>query len=511
MIVRIDSNDVNSGSVPSLQSQIKELIVDAIAMGQLRSGDKIPSSRDMAQRLGVSRNTVTLAYVALLSDGFLASRERSGFFVAETPSQSAVADQPHADGQIPDRSHAWREKFAVLPSRDHKTSTQITDWYKSPFPFVYGQIDETLFPMSAWRDCVRQAMSRRSFNAWTDDLYSSDDPLLLEAIRKRVLNKRGIFAKPEEILITLGAQNALYMLARLFVKPGVVVGIEDPGFHEARNIFALSGATIRPVSLDEQGIMVDQLGPASLAFVTPSHQFPTNLTMTAERRYELIDWANRTDGLVIEDDYEFETNFRSPETSALKALDRSHRVVYVGSLSKSLMPGIRIGFVVAHPDVITELRALRRLSMRHPPGNNQRSVALFLLQGHHDAVVKKLQRVYAQRSATMGSALEEFLPGWSQVPGFGGSSYWVQGPENLSVTQLVKQAADDGVLIAPGCDYFFHPDVPDNSFRVGYSAIPEERIRLGIEKLAGIAMRLLHTGRNGRRERKICFNPWSST
>lgn len=203
------------------------------------------------------------------------------------------------------------------------------------------------------------------------------------------------------------------------MKPHTAVAIEDPGYPDMRNIFTLMSDDVRPVAVDAEGIDVAGLTDSELVFVTPSHQFPTNVTMSLPRRRALLEWADNNDALIIEDDYEFETNYIGEPTPALKSLDGMGRVLYIGSLSKSIMPGLRMGYLVGPSDLIAEVRALRRLMLRHPPGNNQRIVALFLSLGRHDALIGRLHRAYSARWKILGKALEDHFPGWFQSPGFG--------------------------------------------------------------------------------------------
>ncbi|MEM1364241.1 MAG: PLP-dependent aminotransferase family protein [Pseudomonadota bacterium] len=481
----------------TLQSQIREMLVSAMLAGQLPAKAPVPSTRAMAGRLGVSRNTVMLAYQALATDGFLVARERSGFYVAEDvraafpvkPARASAAASSHAEtpkGPEVD----WESRFRLAPSRQPNIS-KPENWHDYKYPFIYGQVDSDLFPIGAWRDCMRQSMSLKWLDAWTDDRFAADDPMLIEQIRQRVLPRRGVMAEPDELLVTMGAQNALFLLNHLFVRDGAKVAIEDPGYPDMRNMFALRGAHLRPIQVDKHGMCVDQLTDEGLAFVTPSHQFPTSVTMTIDRRRALLDWADRADALIIEDDYEYEANYRGEPTPALKSLDRSGRVMHVGSLSKSMMPGLRMGFVAAPAPVIAELRAMRRLILRHPPGNNQRVVALFLAQGGHDALIKRLHKVYLRRWEAMNLALADHFPGWSRSPAFGGSSFWLQGPGGFNAQQLAEDAEREGVLIEPGDIFWSDPKSHSSSFRLGFSSIPEERIADGIKLLAKAAQRQL--------------------
>ena len=231
--------------------------------------------------------------------------------------------------------------------------------------------------------------------------------------------------------------------------------------------------------LDWQG----GLDGVGLLFTTPSHQFPTTVTMPMARREALLAEAHDRDLIVIEDDYEFETNYAGTPHPALKSLDRDGRVLYVGSLSKSLMPGLRLGFIVADAALIRELRALRRLMLRHPPGNNQRAAALFLANGHFDVLVRRIHRTYRDRWQVMRQALDTHLPGWASPPGFGGSAYWLTGPRGLDSRALAARALEEGVIIEPGDSFFVDPAAGARHLRLGFSSIPADRIEEGVQRL----------------------------
>ena len=472
----------------SLQAQIREILIEAIRVGQLKTGDPVPSTRAMAARLSVSRNTVTLAYQALVSEGFLASRERSGFYVDESAGDGLAA---RPKGAAPSGGRIdWRPRLAKNPG-DQRNLTKPEDWQRYPYPFLYGQVDTEIFPIAEWRDCVRQAMGKRWIDAWTEDRFSADDPLLVEEIARRILPLRGIVAEPDEILVTLGAQNALYLIAAVLIGSRTVVALEDPGYPDMRNICALRTRHIRTLPVGPDGLAFEgRLDGVDLVFITPSHQFPTTVTMSLARRRALLTEARARDQVIIEDDYEFETNYAGPARPALKSLDEDGRVIYVGSLSKSLMPGLRLGFVVADRALIAEMRALRRLMLRHPPGNNQRSAALFLANGHFDVLVRRIHRVYRERWQIMGEALAEHLPGWAERPGFGGSSYWLTGPKTLDSRELAEAALADGVVIEPGDPFFADPSRGRHHLRLGFSSIPAERIGPGIARLKDICQNL---------------------
>ncbi len=463
--------------------QIREALVSAILDKVLGQNEPIPSTRKMAKTLGVSRNTVVLAYQGLLDDGFLVARERSGYYVAEKeigPRPTATQFKPESPGL------EWATRIKTFPA-GQENITKPLNWQSYPYPFIYGQVDQSLFPVAEWRDCTRQALGRKWLGLMTNDTSSHDDPLLVEHIRKRILPRRGILADDDEILITLGAQNALYLLATLLVDGSTRVAMEDPGYPDVRNIFTLRTRHLSLVPVDEHGLtLTPELAAAQVIFTTPSHQFPTTVTMPIERRRQLLNLAAAREAVIIEDDYEFETNYVNEPCPALKSLDETGNVIYVGSLSKSMFPGLRLGFMVGPKSLIAEARALRRLMVRHAPNNNQRSAALFLSLGHHDALIRKLHRAYRGRWKAMGDALEKYIPASANMPSFGGTSFWVKGPSALDSAELAHRAAAKGVLIEPGRITFGGSDAPRNFFRLGFSSIDDKKIEPGIKLLSEI-------------------------
>ena len=447
----------------SLQSRIRELLVGAILDGHLPAGSAVPSGRKLARQLDVARNTVVLAYQQLVDEGYLVSRERSGYYVNEDILNGHA--QRHTVRPLEDAASTpnWSNRLQMHPSAQ-RNIVKPRDWQRFRYPFVYGQIDPTLFPIADWRECCREAVSVQAIRDWSQDRADSDDPLLIEQIRTRVLPRRGVWADSDEILITLGAQHALYILAELLLNPHSVVGIEDPGYVDARNILSINSADVQALTIDDKGLIVgSHLDHCDCLYVTPSHQSPTTVTMPLERREALLACANRADFVIIEDDYESETNYVDDPTPALKSMDSAGRVVYIGSLSKTLAPGLRMGYMVAPRVLIHEARALRRLMLRHPPSNNQHIVAHFLKRGHHDSLVRRLSHAYRDRWQVMGESLTCYLPNAAQIPSFGGTSFWVAGPDSLDARQLQSDALLHGIVLEPG-DIFFMGNAPPRHF-----------------------------------------------
>lgn len=471
-------------SSASLQQQIREHISKAIIDGHIPPDIPLPSTRKMAEMLSVSRNTVILAYEHLIDDGYLFARDRAGFYVNADILKSSVKDKAPvviAEGNKPD----WNRCLKMKPA-NHKLN-KLNRWQDYPYPFIYGQLDPKMFPTNHWRECCKESVSVQAINEWSGDRYDDDDSLLVEQIRSRMLPRRGVWADSDEILITVGAQHALYMILRILLNKGTTFGLEEPGYPDLIQMADCTGAAIQHLAIDHDGLEVGkQLQGCDLIFTTPSHQFPTTVTMPMTRRKALLEQASRDDFLIIEDDYECETTFAANPTPALKSLDKNDRVIYLGSLSKTLSPGLRLGYMVGPKELIKQIREYRRMMLRHPPMNNQRAVGLFLSRGYQDSLVRSIVQVYEERWKAVGDALQEYLPASAKAPSFGGSSYWVKGPANLDARELKRLALDKGVVIESGDLYFNQQHPPLNFFRLGYSSIATERIHPGIARLADI-------------------------
>ena len=359
------------------------------------------------------------------------------------------------------------------------------DWASYKFPFIYGQADPTLFDHTNWRHCAVQALGQRDFTSLTTDYFDQDDPRLIEFIARHTLPRRGITAKPEQILITLGAQNALWLAAQVLLTQRRTAALEDPCYPALRDILAQSRSHVVPVPVDEDGLPPGQIPDGTdVIFTTPSHQCPTTATMPIERRQALLERAKDLNALIVEDDYEFEMSFLRAPSPALKSLDRDGRVIYVGSFSKSLFPGLRLGYLVGSEPFIREARALRASVLRHPPGHIQRTAAYFLSLGHYDALIRRMSQALHERRAFMEKAIDENGLSIAGRGAFGGSSLWMRAPRGVDTQTLANRLQTKSVLIEAGRPFFSGPTPSTQYYRLAYSSIPPNKIPEGISLIA---------------------------
>ena len=463
----------------ALNVQIRRTIVAAIEAGNLPSEVRMPSSRQLSVLLGIARNTVVSAYEQLIDEGFLVARQRSGIFVA------AERAPPLAELSRLESAQAWTARFAVRPS-EMQQITKPRDWINYPYPFVFGQFDPTLFPANDWRESVRAACSVAEINVWAGDLVDEDDQDLIEQLRLQVLPRRGILASADEIMITIGSQQALWLLVQLFVGPNSPVGVEDPGYPDIRNMVRMRTSRLEALPVDGSGLVPDAaFARCQVAFVTVGHQCPTTAIMPLSRRRALLEVAGRHDVVLVEDDYDADLSFESGiEIPCLKSLDTDGRVVYVGSFSKVLAPGLRVGYVVAPRAVVAELRVLRRLMLRHPPSNNQRATAMFVALGHYRTHLRRTAAILAERAQLVDGLLTELMPGCHWRRDAGATSFWVEGPPAFDARVLAAAARLHGVLIEPGDIFFADPQAGVACFRLGFASIRTERIEDGLRRLA---------------------------
>ncbi len=456
-----------------LSGEIYRQIRRAILDQQLRPGDPLPPGRELARTLAVSRATVTVAYERLAAEGFVTSRQGSGTFVSEfiTPAGREKTGRRSAGALRP--RPIW-EAMAPLPVFE-----------TARFDFRSGCSDASLFPHRLWRQAVSWAL--RSGEA-TAGLYGhpAGHRDLRVAIARHIGISRGIKAAADDIVITNGTQQALDVLARVLLAPGDAIAVEDPGYGPPRRLFKTLGLRVVGVPVDRQGLVVDAL-PRGLqaVYVTPSHQYPLSVTMTLPRRQALLAWAEQNNAAVIEDDYDSEFRFGGRPLEPLQTLDANSRVVYVGSFSKTMLPTLRLGFLVTPPSLRAALHNAKFVSDWHSPTLAQAALARFIDQGTFARHVRRMSATYRERHQTLAHAItRDFAEHLELIPSTTGLHLTALA-RKMSVEQIAdvaRRAANRGVMVQ-ALSQFAAGAIARAGLVLGYGAVATADIEEGLHAL----------------------------
>lgn len=479
---------LDADSALTLQGQIRQKIVGAISSGALPCGSHLPSTRALADQLGVARNTVVLAYQQLIADGILAGRERSGIFVGEAITQrEAVAAGDAAPPPSPWGRFDWGDRLAPdLP--EPEGAGVPANWSQYPYPFIDGVFDHSLFPITEWREASRLSLGVREVDGWSACDPERDDPDFLARLRSLLLQRHGIHAESDEILLTCSVRAALFIAASLVVGAGDPVLVEDPGSPQLRQLLQHLGAEVRFQPVDGEGLVVDgAFRDCRALIVSPSFHFPTNATMPAARRRELLAAAREAELCVIEFDADGELNPPEEALPTLRGLDRDGRVIRVGGLNAILGPALRMGVLVAPSPVIARARKIRALIGAAPVTRDQRASLHFLALGHYDAAMARLAKALGARRRALIDALDHYLPqSITMLPLRNGTAAWIQGPKGIEAPKLAEDAARRGILIEPAATWFADRDDETGLFRMSITSLPLARIRPGVAALAEV-------------------------
>ncbi|GAB2843142.1 PLP-dependent aminotransferase family protein [Actinocorallia aurea] len=414
-----------------LAGQVYRQVRDAVLAGRLRPGTALPATRVLAADLGIARGTVATAYERLAAEGFLRTRGGSGTFVADGFAGRAPAPPAGALRPLP----AWDGLRAPAGLGDGLRHD-----------FRPGHPDAALFPWPAWR---RLLTAELRAGAAGSGMYAepAGHAGLRAAIAARLAAARSVPADPEDVVVTSGVQQAIGLIARVLLPPGATAAVEEPGYPPARHALAAAGARVVRVPVDEGGLIVEALpDDARLVHLTPAHQFPLGMPLAPDRRAALLAWADRHDAALIEDDYDSEFRFEGRPLETLRALDTSGRVVYVGSFSKTMLPTLRLGFLLAPPGVRTALRAAKYAADWHSPLPEQAALAAFLTEGSYSRHVRRMHRVYADRRARLLAALPSALTPVSAAAGLHLGALLPPGSDDTAVRDA---AARRGVSVFP--------------------------------------------------------------
>jgi GntR family transcriptional regulator/MocR family aminotransferase len=460
-----------------LLRELHRQLRDAILCGRLTPGQRLPATRTLAAALGVSRNTALAAYDLLLGEGYVVGRPGAGTYVA-TALPSHRKTRRRSETRQNRLNPTWRVSQTASPLRSN---------CPIGFDLRLGTPDLSNFPVDVWRRLAMRAV-RDLARAPADYSEPEGRPALREAIARHVAFARAVACGAEDIVVTAGAQQAFDLLARILVIPGrTVVVVEDPSYPPLRHAFSAAGARLVPIPVDAEGLIVERLPTnADIVCVTPSHQFPLGVTLSAARRAALIDFARLHGTLVVEDDYDGEFRFGGRSLDALQTLDRDEAVFYVGTFSKSLFPALRLGFVAAPSWARPALARAKHAADWHCPVVEQDTLAAFIAEGHLARHVRRMRGIYAERRTVLLEALAWHCGSRLEpIPSEAGLhlAAWLGGSMNAEA--ISSQAASVEVAVEP-LERYALGSSGRSGLAFGYGACSAERIGEAISRLARV-------------------------
>jgi GntR family transcriptional regulator / MocR family aminotransferase len=456
-----------------LSGEIYRQVREAILEGRLRGGDVLPPTRELAARLNVARTTVNVAYDRLIGEGFAAGKLGSGTYV--TPHVSRISEHRTPPAALLQPRSVW--EHVPLP---------IGLWRPAKFDFRAGRPDERLFPHEAWRRLLAREFRSLVRSGACD--HPAGHRGLREAIAHHVATSRGLRVDADDVIITSGAQQAIDLIARVLAAPGDRVAVEDPGYGPPRRLLAALGLQVCGSPVDEEGLIVDAIDPETrLVYVSPSHQFPLGMSMSLQRRLALLEWARRKGAAIIEDDYDSEFRFGGRPIEPLHVLDTHGRVIYVGTFSKTMLPTLRLGFVVAPPSLRVALTSAKFLADWCSPFATQAALARFIEDGLFARHIRRMRTIYEARHRFIVDVLARTFADELHVVPSSVGLHVAALARNASVERIeaaVRRASAAGVECTPLSMYA----VSDRRLAglvLGYGAIASEGIEEGLALLRG--------------------------
>ncbi|WP_137886217.1 PLP-dependent aminotransferase family protein [Pseudomonas sp. 2FE] len=476
----LDPSGIHLDRRQGLSRQLYQALRERILGGQLSSRVRLPASRDLAAALGVSRNTVVRAYDQLYAEGYLEGRIGDGTYVAELAGSAAPPSAPVPPASAPQTSLLWRLQNNRLPAPRAG----------APRAFRVGIPAFDLFPFDIWAR-LQSSFWRHPPLERLGYAEPAGDPQLRELIAAYLRNSRGLVCDPAQVIVTSGAQQAISLCAQLLLEVGDGVAVENPGYRAAGQAFALAGARLHGIAVDRDGLDCAQLAALKdcrLAYVTPSHQYPTGVTLSLARRLELLEWAEREQAWIVEDDYDGEYRYRGTPLSPLAALDRQGRVLYVGTFSKIAFPGLRLGYLVVPPALADAFAQLRALGVRHSEIGTQAVMAEFIAAGHFQRHIRRMRRAARARRDALLRGWPEPIAGCQPLPAVdAGLHLSVRVASRARERELIARAAAVGVELNGLSDYWLadSPGTEDQraGLVLGFAGVAEPQIAQALRAL----------------------------
>jgi GntR family transcriptional regulator/MocR family aminotransferase len=469
---------IDRDSPVPLTRQIYEFWRAGIVSGRFPGGERVPSTRDAAAALGISRGTIAQAYEQLMSEGYFQAARGSGTFVClELPDpQESLASQ--ASAPPVDAGHFVKLSSLGEELRKDTAPSEKREGYINLTPAGQGS---SLFPLDLWRRLYVSSLKSIGTDALDYAEHAQGYLPLREEITKYVQRTRGISCSAEEVVIVNGSQQGLDLCARLFLEPNDEVAIENPGYVGARSVFEACGARLRPVRVDEEGLVCSELGDAArLVYVTPARQFPVGVALSPRRRKALMTWARQHRALIVEDDYDAEYRYSGARMPALYGTANDVAVIYCGSFSKVMFPGLRLGYLIVPQSLAATFARAKWLADRHTPIHQQATLHRFMSEGHLDRHIRRTRRTFAKRRAALVDALERHFGARAQVlDEAAGTHAYVRFKD----PEIAARAERNKVLIR-GADRYYIGAPALNEYLLEFSMLGERSIREGIKRLA---------------------------
>jgi GntR family transcriptional regulator/MocR family aminotransferase len=467
-----------------LHRQVYDRYRAAILDCSLRPGQRVPSTRTLASELGVSRTPVVDAYAQLLAEGYFESRVGDGTVVSR--SLAAQIRRPEPSGSRRTSLRSGRHSRALRAPKLEPVNTGSRQ--RGHGAFCCGQVPFEHIPLQIWnRLIMRHCRSTCATSLDYGDPMGSRN--LREAIAVYLRTARGVRCDCDQIMIVCGSLHAIEISARTLLEPGSRVWVEEPGYPFARNTLALHGCQIVPVPVDGEGLVVNagikKCREAHAAFVTPSHQCPLGVTMSAARRLQLLDWAEDSGAWIIEDDYDSEYRYEGMPIASLQGLDRNSRVLYTGTFSKVLFPSLRLGYLVLPPDLIETFQEVRMAMDMFSPAFYQEVLADFIREGHFSRHIRRMRSLYADRRTTLIECLRQELGSLGEVSGAHAGTYLVLTLTGISDRAIAQRAAGRGLWLLP-LSSFYASKPSLQGLVLGYGSTPVEEIPKAVKKLSEV-------------------------
>lgn len=467
----------------TLYTQLKSAILE----GRLRPSSRLPSTRSARRLFGVSRNTAQDVYDRLQVEGLVSARHGSGTYVADAPSLPSRPVTEDAELPDPRLNRYW---LGAEPSswigfwREARTSAGESS---SQIDLRPALVDPKLFPFGTFRQVMARQLRRLETRptSFKSPQGNQGNYHLRHAIADHVALTRAVACNEEEVLVTAGAQQAFDLIARTLVKPGeTIVALEDPGYPPMRVPFAAAGARLVPVRVDSQGIVVEEIPPgARIICVCPSHQFPLGMAMSPTRRSELLHFAARTGAVIVEDDYDGEFRFSGSPIEALRTTASAEHVFYVGSFSKSMLPSLRLGFVVVPRWAMAAMVAAKNAIDWHCSVPVQVAVAEFIAKGHLSGHVRRLRRIYRERRDHLATQIREKLGElFEPIPSFYGMHLAVVANDCLDCEAIGRALADQAIHVHE-LDRYYLGAIDRSGFVLGYASVAMDSLSIAVDAL----------------------------